>query len=112
MTVKPITKHLATKAFNVFKRRFKGYYDPTSPYGPLLRKNETGHWEIMWEEGPFEWAINFSDGGVDTEVYYLARDAGATYAEARALATNPRNEIPASIFSEPINSYTLGLYPA
>lgn len=67
----------------------------------ILRTTEEGHQEIMWEEGPFDWAIALSGGS-----WLYAGESGA-YSEV--------GEFPQGIsgdywHAEPKNSYTLTFY--
>lgn len=69
-------------------------------------------WAIVWEEGPFEWAMNASMGGYDDEVAeaLLACGKDRTYAEQQA--TVEAVTTPDGVFVEPVNGYVLGVYPA
>ncbi len=54
----------------------------------------TTDWAIVWEEGPFEW-VHYLDGGIEEEFgFHLAAI-----------------DVPKGVFVEPIESFSLGLYP-
>jgi hypothetical protein len=110
---KPITKALAQKALTGVRRQFKYALDPKAPQcDPILRKGEYGHWEIVWEEGPYEWVHTAFSGGFDEELYGLAIEAGATPEQARKTATVNAHPCPDGVFAEAATHYSLGLYPA
>lgn len=96
-----LTKRQAVKAYNALVaalgevpqagtfRQGEGAW----PSAPVLVENygswsTTSRWAIVWEEGPFEWALR---PGWDQDV---------------------RDAIPDGVFAEPIESFSLGLYPA
>lgn len=80
---------------------------------PLLRKRETGSgWEIIWESGPFEWAYRFASGGVNEDVASaLTSEFGLSATEAHKRATEEPVKVSSKVFIEPINSYSVGVYP-
>lgn len=113
--VKPITKRLAEKTFAAMRKQFAAYLPDNPAEGPFLRRRyeTSGHWEIVREGGPYDWPMRAFVGGWDSEIYHLALDAGATRQEADRLArSEPKIPAPADVFTEPVNGYTLGLYPA
>jgi hypothetical protein len=70
------------------------------PSAPVLVRNYEGWsttttWAICWEEGPYEW-VHYLDGGIEEEFGF----------ELKAI------EKPAGVFCEPIQSFSLGLFPA
>lgn len=112
-----VTKAQAEKVLKQVRMAFAEYLGD-EPYGtPTLRDHnheclDSGCWSIDWEEGPFEWAIRFPHGGLDWETYQGLLDAGAPEEVAKLRATTLAVEVPSRVFVEPINTYTLGLYPA
>lgn len=56
--------------------------------GPELRENfdwvSNSRWAIVWEEGPFEWALNFSE----------------------------KVDLGTKVWSEPITNWAVALYPS
>lgn len=111
-TPKPITRKQAEAALAAVKEQFKNYI-AAGYREPELREpgTESSHWAIAWDEGPFEWTYRAFEGGVDEELYYLAKDAGADKERARSIATDAGITAPKGVFPEPINSWCLGLYP-
>lgn len=70
------------------------------PYGPKA----VVRWEcftdrpttaVVWEEGPFEWAILATTGGITEWGYSVSPIA-----------------LPKGVFAEPITTWAIGLYPA
>ncbi|MEV0759553.1 hypothetical protein [Nocardia sp. NPDC050435] len=72
-----------------------------------------GSFSIGWEGGPRDWALAVVDGGCDAEV--LTELVGALGVPrdvvAERLRISPIAGLP-HVFLEPINSFTLGVYPA
>lgn len=62
---------------------------------------------IVWEEGPYEWAHRFPEGGIDEEATYEIQDL----APGTVVRTAPA-KIPSHIFVEAITSWAVGLYLA
>jgi hypothetical protein len=61
---------------------------------------------IVWESGsPYEWAFRAGEGGLDEELSSLAEDFGG------ALVYTSRVEMPTDVHCEPIESFSLGIYP-
>lgn len=86
---------------------------------PILRQQDgrPDLWEIVWEAGDFEWAYRFIDGGVNEEIAgTLHHKFGLSAAEAGKRATNEGVKLPkalaAKVHLEPVNNYTVGIYPA
>jgi hypothetical protein len=50
-------------------------------------------WAIVWEEGPYEW-VHYLDGGIEEEFGFRLTPI----------------QRPAGVFTEPIESFSLGLY--
>jgi hypothetical protein len=62
---------------------------------------------IVWEEGPYEWAYRFPEGGIDEEATYGIQDiAPGTVVRTAAAKIDPH------IFVEAITSWAVGLYLA
>jgi hypothetical protein len=106
------TKRQAQSALRAI-RKFYGY-KPGEYGGPQLVEEYHG-WHsttrnaIVWEEGPFEWAIRASLGGFDEEMYHDLREF-MTNEEAIYKAQVLPVKVPKGTYLEPINSYSLGLY--
>lgn len=96
-----VTKRQAEQAFRQFKQQFKGLLpDEGYAHGPKLIKDwdwlDSGptKWAIVWEEGPFEWALLAQHGG--------KMEYGAVIA--------PAKHWPAGTFAEPVTSFAIGIY--
>lgn len=91
-----VRKRDADKALAAVKHRFKAWYDKPE-YGPQLIKdfNWSGPtpYAIVWEGGPYDWAILATGGGRD--------DFGFTVEPVRV----------DGVFLEPITGWALGVYP-
>lgn len=62
-------------------------------------------WSIVWEEGPYEWAIRFPEGGIDEEASIEAAEFGVTAVRTRPVA------LPAHVWTEPITSWAIAILP-
>lgn len=85
---------------------------------PTLRGHEheqlrPGCWSIDWDGGPYDWPMHAFQTHTDEETYWLALEAGAPHEGALRIARVEAQPQPHEdkIFTEPINSCTLGLYP-
>lgn len=89
-------KRDAEKALNAVKRTFKGWIDGPE-YGPKLVKD----WDwvgptpyaIVWEEGPYDWAMLASGGG--------RTEFGSKVEPVKV----------DGVFLEPVTGWALGVYP-
>lgn len=67
---------------------------------------------IVWEEGPYEWAIRHA-GGMNEETFHnIHPEFEADAAKAREMATEKAVEIPEGLWVEPITSWALAIYEA
>lgn len=99
-----LTQRQAEAALEAIIARFSWAIDPQyGMTGPKLLDRD-GRWEIVWEEGPSEWALQASYGGLDEGDYLVADLTGWT--------PDPKPPVvfPAGIGAEPYNSFTLTLY--
>lgn len=72
-------------------------------YGaPKLITGKPGEYRIMWEEGPFEWALHYS-GAIGSDITYLVHEP-----EFGTKLGNPVRI--AGTFLEPAYSYELCIY--
>jgi len=59
-----VTKKQAEKAFTQIKNKYKGYWSVENNAPKLVKdwnwSGTTAPYAIIWEEGPFEWAIDAS----------------------------------------------------
>jgi hypothetical protein len=63
-------------------------------------------WAIVWEEGPFEWAYNAMQGGVDEEVAAMLAAEGVE-GGGKVDAVDP---VP-GVATEPYSGWALAIYP-
>lgn len=135
MGTNKISKAKAEKVLAAVKAQYKSYLEPlVLPAGidpvtgvsypeetlsptytslPVLLEDWDGPgWVISWEEGPDEWAFRVSEGGPSEEERVLAHDAAKEFGVEYTVPKGPAPAtIPKSVFVEPYNSFTLGLYP-
>ena len=90
-----LTKRQKTQTLNAVKKAYKAWI--TADDQPILMDDfyEDGTTAVVWEGGPYEWAF-LTDGGIEEEFGF----------EMKAV------KVPAGVYTEPIFSYALGLYPA
>lgn len=110
----PISREQAEATLAAVKAQFAAYLtgdiDPPVLCEPFTQI--TFHWSIAWEDGPEGWAYRAFIGGLDEELYDLAREAGADPRRATAIATSGPASRPAGVAPEPYYGWLLGLYPA
>ena len=93
-----VTKRQAEQAFRQVKEQFKVFIDDVSH--PVLIKDwdwlDSGptKWAIVWEGGPYEWALLAERGG-KTEFGSMIE---------------PAKHWPAGTFAEPVTSWAVGIY--
>jgi hypothetical protein len=122
-----VTEAGAQQVLDAVIQRYRLYFQPIrnddgsvlveGDEKPFLLQDEGGNWEVVWEDGPYEWAYRFTMGGVNEEVAVeLHQEFGATKAEAGKRATEEAVALPARLTAqvsvEPATSYSLGIYPA
>jgi hypothetical protein len=118
MTVKTRTRKAAEKVLQNVRDRYPDphpeYASPDDQPKILPGSHEAlqteDAWVISWESGPFEWALRYTMGGFDDEMYHLAVDE-IGQERARAMATEDAAPRVDGVFVEPINSFSLGVYP-
>lgn len=106
-----ITKAKATAAFEAIKSRFAEYVDNGWEPPVLMEDFDGSGWTVMWEEGPDEWVYSL-DGGVSEADAAMYADASAEFGVKVDPAPRAAVVMPTGVFAEPINSYSMGLYPA
>lgn len=107
-----ITRKQAEQALAAIKAQFKTYIEVDAQYGgegPKIVENWEPYYNdsivpfvIMWEEGPFEWAYNAKDGGLDEELSSLME---------KRVDTPPATSWPEGVWCEPATTYCVALYP-
>ena len=109
---KKLTKKQAEAALKVIAKKFGADND----YGPSLIKDYQGWysdyaWAIVWEEGPYEWPM-LLDGGFDDELFQmLYPEFEPDINKASMKARRSPAVLPAGVWAEPINHYSLALHP-
>lgn len=111
MTTNTITPEQAQAVLDAVKARWASWLEYTQPM--LLGNYEgRGHWAILWEDGPRDWALRFTQGGYSEEE---AAMAAAAAEEFDIPYDGPVIEKPTEtpgVDAEPIYTFALGLYPA
>lgn len=93
-----VTKEIAEQCFAAIV----GQFNPEEGYGPKLIENwdwlDSGPtpWAIVWEEGPYEWALRAQSGGTDPEFGTVTPEA---------------ENWPEGVFAEAATSWAVGIYP-
>lgn len=65
---------------------------------PIVRESEYGDdWDIIWEEGPFQWPYLFPFGGIEEEFGFRLKDVSS--------------DLPDHVMVEAKNHYSITLYP-
>ena len=106
------TKRQAQSALNAIRKAYG--YKPGDEGGPQLVEEYHGWYSttrnaIVWEEGPFEWAIRASMGGFDEEMYHDLKQLMPSEEAAQKAQQQPI-KVPKGTYLEPISSYSLALY--
>lgn len=95
-----VTKRQAEQAYRQVREQFKAFLDENEINNPKLIKDwdwcASGPtpWAIVWEGGPYEWAMLAQTGGT--------MEYGAEIKPAKAW--------PAGTFAEPVTSWAIGIY--
>lgn len=97
-----VTKAQAEKVLRAVKTQAKPWVDAGGD-GPILVKDfdwagVTAPWAVVWEGGPYDWAILFPYGGIEEEFGFRMRDVSPL--------------VPKEVFVEAAASWALGIYPA
>ena len=92
-----VTKRQAEAVHKRLKEAIPAYV--TEDYGPTLVEhwdwNGPGpRWSIVWEGGPYDWAVIFPHGGIDPEF-------GTTYEAV---------ELPKGVWTEAMTGWALSIY--
>jgi hypothetical protein len=116
-----LTRAKAEQVLRAVEKQFAGQFDPAAGAGDRPTLYEPGFhadcWTIAWE-GNYEWSMRAFVGGWNEELAALADQAAAENGLAgeerrafvRKTATEKAHAKPAGVFTEPINSWCLGLY--
>jgi hypothetical protein len=93
-------------------------HEPSAVYPePVLY--EPGHhsdtWTIAWEEGPDEWVHTLGGGSAEGDRVLRAQTAaefGVDPGNLVAATTRPAAVMPAGVYVEPVNHWSVAVYPA
>jgi hypothetical protein len=109
--MRKITKREATHTLRAVAKAFG--YRPDDEYGPKIIEGfdwtgTGGCTAIVWEEGPYEWAITaaaaqYGEPVVNEELASLAEEFGVVPKIGPI-------KVPDGLFIEPITSWALGIY--
>lgn len=105
----PVLKRDAERALASVRRMFRSWIDAGTEEPVLVRNYDPGFgapapFAILWEGGPFDWAITATLGGINEEEATLVREFGG----------EPKRWVPLTldnVFLEPITGWSLGIYP-
>lgn len=108
------TKRQVQSALRAIRKAYGFKPGEDDHIGPKLVEEYHGWYNthsnaIVWEEGPFEWAIHASMGGFDEELYHDLLEFMSSEQAAERAKKEPI-KVPKGTYLEPINSYSLGLY--
>ena len=107
------TKRQYEKALRIIREHYG--FGPKDQDGPKLVKDyeswtATHRYAIVWEDGPYEWAILTSCGGFDEELYSQLYPEFLPEQEAIQRAWKKHLPMPEGTYTEAYNSYSLGLF--
>lgn len=122
MSTDTVTREQAEQTLAAIKGQYAAYFEPitnddgkvlveASPEPTLLADFDGRDWTIVWEEGPDEWVYTL-DGGSSEEDRVLMAEASAEFGTDLGTPNRPAAVFPAGVFVEPINSISVGVYPA
>lgn len=103
------TKFEATLVMSAIRKVYASYIITTACDYPRLRQDEHQVWQIIWDDGPPEWAVCFASACPvsvsDGKTYRVRDNVTNRYFPAPV-------GIPHGLFIEPQNNYTLNIYTA
>lgn len=119
MTTTTVTRRKAEAVLNAVKATYAAYLNgageadqPKLWLADDFFPDGGQHWQVSWESGPFEWALNFSAAAgtdypvEDPELTSLASDFGVT-----KRVTHRAPKLPAGVSVQCDYSFALGVYP-
>jgi len=115
-----ISRQQAEQALAAVTQQFVAFCEPLiiggRNYGisslPTLVETSQGDWEIVWEDGPDEWAYRASMGGSSEEDRALAAAASVEFGTTITVPEDKPVTFPRGVHAEPVMSFVLGLYEA
>lgn len=108
--MKKVTKRQAEGAYRAICKAYG--LKPGDPDGPQLIQDYPGWyqyypWAIVWETGPFEWAL-LTGGGLDEELYEnLYPEFVSDQVTALKKATRQPIKMPKDVYVEALNGYSV-----
>lgn len=108
------TKRQAQTALRAIRKRYG--FGPADEGGPRLVEEYHGWYSsypnaIVWEEGPFEWAVLATIGGFDEELFHgLYPEFEPDREKAAARCRQEPVKWPKGTYAEAINEEALSLY--
>lgn len=110
MTNTKVTRATAEKVLRAVRKQASAYIEPGVSEPVLLEGWDflgTGayRWSIVWEGGPYEWAIHFPYGDVDEELTALGEEFGLGVIRSKDVSA----DIPAHVYTEAITSWAIGI---
>lgn len=102
-----VTRAKAGLVLSAVETKYAAYVAP-GDHPVLVHGYEGAPWAVVWEGGPYEWAIRpLGEVTLDPELTAELSDFAPGHP-----VHNRAAEIPAGVTTEPIASYALGVYPA
>ncbi len=92
-----LTLEQAQRALRALHRHLKAYKDAGERMPILILDDDESHYQISWEDGPYNWAAQILDSGLQDSRYH------ATQAKSGALI------LPAPVVAVPADPTTLTL---
>jgi len=103
------TKFNSVRVLSAVKKVYASYIIATTCDFPVLRQDQRKNWQIVWEDGPVEWAVYFADacplGSDSPDKATPVRDAFSGVAQYPA-----PTGIPSGLLLEPQSDHVLGVY--
>lgn len=97
-TRKRVTKREAERVLAAVKRAFPAWLGKGSVPPKLVKDWNWGFaWAIVWEEGPYDWAVLFPHGGIDEEF-------GGKHPDVS-------DRLPEGVWTEAATSWAIAIYP-
>jgi hypothetical protein len=88
-------------------------YEPMAKESDVLVLDYDGTPVVSWEEGPDEWAYQFTMGGSTEEERVMAASAAQEFGHPDYRAAEPEPvKVAAKVEVEPYYSFSLAVYPA
>lgn len=104
MTAKRVTPTMAKRAAKAIEDRFNPVVDGERFFAsPIIRIEDDGRVEILWEEGPYEWPFAMQ-GDPTEEDFVLLAEVGMKP------TPKPPVPLPKGVWAEPATHYSLALF--